>query len=200
MLSKFRRLNNKLSSFNSILSKNSFIIIQPLSTKKINNNTANIQQFKSNNNYSIRSFSTHQSLLLNTTTTNNNTTNNNNESSKEEIIINITESCAKRISELNNKKGDSSRMLRVIVDSGGCSGYQVEFTFSKELEQGDQIYFNPNFPDSKVVIDDLTMSFIKGSTIDFIESMAKTSFVLENNPNAEQGCSCGTSFNVKNKL
>ena len=119
------------------------------------------------------------------------------ESSSDGLII--TESCGKRIKETNEKKGDNDRMLRVIVESGGCSGYQVEFTFSKEIEEGDVIFYHPTYPQSKIIADNITMSFIKGSTIDFVETMAKTAFVLEKNPNAETGCSCGTSFNVKSK-
>ncbi|EFC49730.1 predicted protein [Naegleria gruberi] len=111
----------------------------------------------------------------------------------------ITEACAKRIKDINEKKGAHDRMLRVIVESGGCSGYQVEFTFSKQVEQDDQVFIHNNYPESKVIADSITMSFIKGSTIDFVESMAKTAFVLEKNPNAETGCSCGTSFSVKSK-
>ncbi|KAF0984591.1 hypothetical protein FDP41_000490 [Naegleria fowleri] len=126
-----------------------------------------------------------------------NATVDNNANNSQDLLI--TESCGRRITEVNEKKGDPGRMLRVIVESGGCSGYQVEFTFSKEIEPGDQVFYHPSYPNAKVLADEITMSFIKGSTIDFVESMAKTAFVLEKNPNAETGCSCGTSFSVKAK-
>ncbi|KAG2386919.1 hypothetical protein C9374_001954 [Naegleria lovaniensis] len=88
--------------------------------------------------------------------------------------------------EANEKKGDPGRMLRVIVESGGCSGYQVEFTFSKEIEPGDQVFYHPSYPNSKVLADEITMSFIKGSTIDFVESMAKTALFWKRIPMQRQ--------------
>ena len=51
--------------------------------------------------------------------------------------------------------------------------------------------------DSRVVVDAISMDFVRGSTVDFTEELIRRSFVVMNNPNTESGCGCGTSFAVK---
>ena len=50
---------------------------------------------------------------------------------------------------------------------------------------------------AKVLVDEITLDMIKGSTIDYKTEMMRTSFEVVDNPNAELGCSCGTSFSPK---
>ena len=52
-------------------------------------------------------------------------------------------------------------------------------------------------PYAKVVVDDISYEFVKGATVDYVEEMIKSSFAIADNPNAESGCGCGTSFVAK---
>ena len=48
-----------------------------------------------------------------------------------------------------------------------------------------------------MVVDDISYEFVKGATVDYVEEMIKSSFAIADNPNAESGCGCGTSFVAK---
>ena len=48
-----------------------------------------------------------------------------------------------------------------------------------------------------VVVDDISLEYVRGSTVDFVEEMIRSSFAVTNNPNSETGCGCGASFALK---
>jgi len=135
------------------------------------------------------------------------TNNNNNSSSSDGVNINsdegviVTESCMKRILQLAQKKNvpPSSIYLRVYVDSGGCSGFQYKFeilSYEEEPLEEDDVIFGGD--EAKVVVDQSSLELIKGSHIDFVQEMIRSSFVVKDNPMSEQACGCGSSFAVKN--
>ena len=80
-------------------------------------------------------------------------------------------------------------MLRVTVEGGGCSGFKYELELTEEVGDKDL-----TFSDS-VVTDDISMPFLEGSTIVFKDELIGNGFKIEN-PNAQSGCGCGTSFSV----
>lgn len=104
--------------------------------------------------------------------------------------VNISESCVKRLKELENTK----KYLRILVDSGGCSGLEYKFSLDTDITNEDKVVEKDG---CKVLIDKETLSFIKGSTIDYYEELIRSGFRIINNPNSEQGCSCGSSFSIK---
>ena len=111
----------------------------------------------------------------------------------EDVIM--TKKCAERLKNLNEEDGSSSRCLRLSVESGGCSGFQYIFDFDDEAPREGDIVFSRD--DATIVIDNVSIEFVKGSTIDFEESMIRSAFTVINNPNSEAGCGCGSSFAVK---
>lgn len=108
---------------------------------------------------------------------------------EEQKKVKLSESCIKRLKEL----GNSDKYLRITVDSGGCSGFEYKFSLDKLTEE-DKIIEQDN---CKVLVDKETEDFIKGATIDYYEELIRSGFRITNNPNSEQGCSCGSSFSVK---
>ena len=112
---------------------------------------------------------------------------------EEENGLQITEACAERIRELRRGGGGGhdSGVLRVRVDSGGCSGFQYTFDLDTEAEEGDRVFTKE---DVKVVVDEVSMQFLKGATVDYTEELIKASFEVTSNPNAESSCGCGNSF------
>ena len=105
------------------------------------------------------------------------------------MTLNIDDSAVKRIKELRETQGKDALMLRVTVDGGGCSGFQYILELSEETKDKDL-----TFADS-IVTDDISIPFLKGSTIIFKDELIGNGFEIDN-PNAASGCGCGTSFAV----
>ena len=105
--------------------------------------------------------------------------------------VRLTERAARRIGEiLRGEPGEA--MLRVAVTGGGCSGFQYDFLID-EARADDDILIARD--DAKVLIDPVSLDFLKGAEIDFVDEMIGAAFRI-NNPNATSSCGCGTSFSV----
>jgi iron-sulfur cluster assembly accessory protein len=116
--------------------------------------------------------------------------------SLEESLI-VTKSCARRIKQLQESSKNGDACLRVMVEGGGCSGFQYVFqmeTLSDKTEE-DRVFERDGVA---VVVDDTSFELIKGATIDFVQEMIRSSFAVMNNPQSESACGCGSSFAVKN--
>ncbi|XP_014670965.1 PREDICTED: iron-sulfur cluster assembly 2 homolog, mitochondrial-like [Priapulus caudatus] len=103
----------------------------------------------------------------------------------------LSESCIKRLKKISKNPDD---YLRLTVDGGGCSGFQYNFRFENQIKPDDHIIEKEGV---KVVVDETSIAFIRGSTIDYHEELIRSTFRVVSNPNAEQGCSCGASFALK---
>lgn len=110
----------------------------------------------------------------------------------DETTVRISDSAASRISELAAAESDGAMMLRIAVTGGGCSGFQYGFSLD-DTENDDDLVFERN--GIKVVVDQVSMDFIKGSELDYVEDLIGSFFSLKN-PNASSTCGCGTSFAV----
>ncbi len=104
--------------------------------------------------------------------------------------ITVTESAKTRI--LNLIETSDSNKFRVYVTGGGCSGFQYGFKFDQETAFDDD---EINFTDFSVVLDSLSYPYLYGSTLDFVEDLSGSKFVI-NNPNAKTTCGCGESFSI----
>jgi iron-sulfur cluster insertion protein len=105
--------------------------------------------------------------------------------------VRLTDRAAQRIAEiLREEAGPSS--LRVAVTGGGCSGFQYDFCFDNTTAEDDLVIA---YGGARVLIDSVSIDFLKGAEIDFVEEMIGAAFKI-NNPNATSSCGCGTSFSI----
>jgi iron-sulfur cluster assembly accessory protein len=90
-------------------------------------------------------------------------------------------------------KGEAAgAMLRVSVEGGGCSGFQYKFDVEREKAEDDLVIARN---DATVLIDPVSVGFLAGSEIDYVDDLIGAAFKI-NNPNAKSSCGCGTSFSL----
>jgi iron-sulfur cluster assembly accessory protein len=103
----------------------------------------------------------------------------------------LTERAAKRIAEI--VAGETAgTMLRVSVNAGGCTGFQYSFDLVSERDDSDYVIEKQGVA---VLIDEVSLPFMQGAEIDFVDDLIGASFQVRN-PNATQTCGCGVSFTV----
>lgn len=105
----------------------------------------------------------------------------------------LSENAIKRIAYLISKRNDPSIKLRISVEGGGCSGFQYRYNFVQEQATSDDLYIEKD--GAKVLIDSSSLELIKGSTLDYSESLDGAYFQIKN-PTASSGCGCGNSFSI----
>jgi iron-sulfur cluster assembly accessory protein len=105
--------------------------------------------------------------------------------------VTVTERAARRIVEIVAGEA-AARALRVSVEGGGCSGFQYKFDLVPGAEADDLVLERSG---AKVVIDQISLGYLQGSEIDFIDDLIGSSFRVHN-PQATASCGCGTSFSI----
>jgi iron-sulfur cluster assembly accessory protein len=103
----------------------------------------------------------------------------------------VTERAAGRIREILADEAPET-MLRVSVLGGGCSGFSYDFGFDTSAQDDDLVIRRDG---ATVVIDPVSLPYLAGSQIDFVDELIGASFKITN-PNATASCGCGTSFAI----
>jgi iron-sulfur cluster assembly accessory protein len=103
--------------------------------------------------------------------------------------VTVSERAARRIGEIL-KREPAGTMLRVSVEGGGCSGFQYKFDMERAKADDDIVIARDG---ATILIDPVSIGFMAGSEIDFVEDLIGASFKVKN-PNATASCGCGTSF------
>jgi iron-sulfur cluster insertion protein len=106
--------------------------------------------------------------------------------------ISLTESAGRRVSVLVAKEKSPGARLRVTVSGGGCSGFQYGFSLDDKVGDDDIVI---EAGDGAAVIDSVSLLYLAGSEIDFVEELVGSYFTIRN-PNATSMCGCGNSFGV----
>ena len=104
-------------------------------------------------------------------------------------VINFTSSAAGKVRELIDKEGNADLKLRVYIQGGGCSGFQYGFTFDESAQDGDSEIITDGV---SLLVDPMSVQYLKGAEIDFKEDLSGAQFVIRN-PNASTTCGCGSS-------
>ena len=105
--------------------------------------------------------------------------------------IALSPSAASRVAAIAAKQGRDAA-LRLAVEGGGCSGFQYRFGLADEIEGEDVVVETDGV---KLVVDPVSLDLVRGSIVDFVESLGGSAFRVEN-PNAAAGCGCGSSFSI----
>ena len=105
--------------------------------------------------------------------------------------VTVSERAARRIGEILSSEPPGS-MLRVSVEGGGCSGFQYKFDIERDRTEDDLVIARDG---ATVLIDAVSVGFMEGSQIDYVDDLIGASFKIEN-PKATSGCGCGTSFSI----
>ncbi len=103
----------------------------------------------------------------------------------------VTERAARRIGEILRREPPGT-MLRVSVEGGGCSGFQYKFDVDRARAADDVVIERDG---ATVLIDQVSIGYLAGSEIDFVDDLIGASFRV-NNPQATASCGCGTSFSI----
>ena len=106
-------------------------------------------------------------------------------------VVSLSARAAKRINAILATEPAGS-MLRIAVNGGGCSGFQYAFEITTDKQDDDLIIQRDG---AVVLIDSVSLEYIKGSEVDFVDDLIGQSFKIHN-PNAVAACGCGTSFTV----
>ena len=104
----------------------------------------------------------------------------------------LTPAAVTKLRELITEENNPDLCLRVFVQGGGCSGFQYGFTFDQDRNDDD---FDFGYDDVRVLVDSLSMEYLRGANIDFKDDVMGSNFVIVN-PNATSTCGCGSSFSV----
>jgi iron-sulfur cluster assembly accessory protein len=102
----------------------------------------------------------------------------------------LTDTAAAKVKGLLAQEGRDDLQLRVAVQPGGCSGLRYQLFFDERQLEGDSVR---DFGGVQVVVDRMSGPYLIGATIDFIDTIEKQGFTIDN-PNATGSCACGDSF------
>ncbi len=104
----------------------------------------------------------------------------------------LTDSAAAKVRTLLSQEGRDDLALRVAVQPGGCSGLRYQLFFDERSLDGDAVQEYEGGA-VKVVVDRMSVPYLTGATIDFVDTIEKQGFTIDN-PNAGSSCACGDSF------
>lgn len=108
--------------------------------------------------------------------------------------IALTDRAAQEVKDILEQQGNPEDVaLRIYVAGGGCSGLQYGMALDENVEEGDQFFSDK---DVKIVIDPMSLKYIAGSMVDYVETAMGGGFKVEN-PNATKSCGCGSSFTTE---
>lgn len=104
----------------------------------------------------------------------------------------LTDAAAAKVRKLVEEEGNPNLKLRVVVQGGGCSGFQYGFEFDENIADDDVQIENDGVI---MLIDAMSLQYLAGAEVDYLEGLEGARFVI-NNPNAKSTCGCGSSFSV----
>lgn len=104
--------------------------------------------------------------------------------------VSLSEAAKSKVRSLLDQEGRDDLRLRIAVQPGGCSGLIYQLFFDERYLENDAVV---EFGDVEVIVDNMSVPYLSGATIDFEDTIEKQGFTIDN-PNAAGSCACGDSF------
>lgn len=112
--------------------------------------------------------------------------------------MHLTEAAIKQIERAQAKANDPTLSLRLIVESGGCHGYQYKMQVTNKRDSDDYRFAPPTETTASLLVDSASLPLVKGSTIDYATELIGSAFRIKDNPQSKDaGCGCGVSWELK---
>ena len=105
--------------------------------------------------------------------------------------VTLTQPAADAVRDVMTKQNLQGYALRLFISGGGCSGYQYGLAFDSNIRTDDMVIETDGI---KMIIDEVSIKYLEGATVDYVEGMTTSGFKIIN-PNAASTCGCGQSFN-----
>ena len=115
-------------------------------------------------------------------------------SNKNDKIISLSDSAINQFKTILLQEKSNS-FVRLLVDSGGCSGFSYKFSVDKEFDNENDLVLLEENNKNLFVTDKISLSYIKNSSLDWVESLTNAQFTISN-PLAKSSCGCGSSFSI----
>jgi iron-sulfur cluster assembly protein len=106
-------------------------------------------------------------------------------------LVTMTQPAAEAVRDVMAQKNLQGYALRLFISGGGCSGYQYGLALDNNIRAEDTISETEGI---KLIIDEISIKYLQGATVDYVEGMTASGFKIIN-PNAASTCGCGQSFN-----
>ncbi len=104
-------------------------------------------------------------------------------------MITLTEKAATQIKKIMQENEAENMHLRMLIESGGCSGFQ--YGMGVDTPQAGDHQFETS--GVRITIDPKSFPYLQGCTVDFDDGLNGRGFQVKN-PNAKSSCGCGKSF------
>ena len=106
------------------------------------------------------------------------------------MSLDVTPAAITKVKEIMAQQNPAPAGLRLSVVGGGCSGFSYQMNFENQVNPIDKTF---EFDGLKVIVDQASLMFLKGTKVDFVDSLEGSGFKFDN-PNAKTTCGCGHSF------
>ena len=107
-------------------------------------------------------------------------------------MVQLTERAVGKVKEILDQQDPKPVGLRISVVGGGCSGFSYSMAFETTPQMLDKTY---SFDGLKVFVDQASLLYLDGASVDYVESLEGAGFKFEN-PNVKSTCGCGSSFSA----
>lgn len=105
-------------------------------------------------------------------------------------MIKLSQLAILKIKEISDAEGIGNYSIRLKIIGGGCAGYQNDLYFDNIINDSDEVF---NQEDIQIIIDELSLQYLSGTEIDYIDDIINSGFSFKNE-NITNQCGCGKSF------